>query len=610
LVLSVSLTFCIGLVGRRGAYYYCCDGIVKALLTIGIYPRVGIVFSEAAIIKVDNNMSGDGDIPPPLPANWNRCHAYNARKRRYCRQMPIPLTSAEQCSTTNSSQPRYCGNHRHLMIDIDDSLSSNEQSNEAKRQRTDEDKKKKDRGKRVPCPIDPSHFIYESSIAKHVLICPAVKLQQEIKNQEYYSEGINLGGHGRISSNSIGSETNTNDMIEIEEAKKLALAVLRVFHHVFLSSNICKNVDGSYCAPSIEQLQSITDNDIYSALEEVDLLSQVEEGISKDDKVGRLTAAIKRHNIRAGGPRHLHQIASILGHVRQNGIISSKTTSSSPLVIEMGAGRGMTGLVVAGAMGSSLKQAGSSAKVNLCIVERAGTRGKAETRIRNTEKNTYSDDDPIRLDNVNVIRVKCDLAHVDMDKAIPSQMKTESSRKVYIAKHLCGAGTDLAIKSMKSLSSPIDGCFMATCCHGLCTWSEYVGRDSFIQLFTSVGGLTSFGEKEFNLMKRWTAASVLEERKESAKPDNDNEMQEEHKDNNTEEEKGRYPNIFKVVSDMGLSCGGALLARACQRLIDYGRCEYMRNNIFNSSDSYKIELKHYVSRDITPQNALIVAARR
>ena len=552
-------------------------------------------------------MNGDGDIPPPLPANWNRCHAYNARKRRYCRQMPIPLTSVEQCSTANSSQPRYCGNHRHLMT-LEDSLSSNE----AKRQRTDGadgDKKKKDRGKRVPCPIDPSHFIYESSIAKHVLICPAVKLQQEVKNQEYYSEGINLGGHGQLSSNSIESESSINDKIDMKEAKKLALAVLRVFHHVFLSSNICKNVDGSYNTPSIEQLQSITDNDIYSALEEVDL-SKFEENNSEDGKVGRLTEAIAKHNIRAGGPRHLHQIASILGHIRQNGMISSETSSSSPLVIEMGAGRGMTGLVVSGAMGSSLKQAGSLAKVNLCIVERAGTRGKAETRIRNTEKNKYSDDDLMRLDNVDVIRVKCDLAHVDMSKAIPSKMKYESSRKVYIAKHLCGAGTDLAIKSMKSLSSPIDGCFMATCCHGLCAWSEYLGRDSFIQLFTSVGGLTSFGEKEFNLMKRWTAASVLEERKESAEPDRDNELQEEHKDNTTEEEKGRYPNIFKVVTDMGLSCGGALLARACQRLIDYGRCEYMRKNIFSSSESYKIELKHYVSRDVTPQNALIIASRR
>ena len=552
-------------------------------------------------------MSGD-DIPP-LPANWNRCHAYNARKRRYCRQMPIPLISAE-CSTTNSSQPRYCGNHRHLMT-VDD-LSSNE----AKRQRTDDadgDKKKKDRGKRVPCPIDPSHFIYESSIAKHVLICPAVKLQKEAKSQEYYSEGINLNGHGELSSSSIEPKTNTNgtsDMIDMKEAKELALAVLRVFHHVFLSSNICKNVDGSYCTPTTEQLQSITDNDIYSALEEVDL-SKNEEGISEDGKAGRLTEAIARHNIRAGGPRHLHQIASILGHVRQNGMISSETSSSSPLVIEMGAGRGMTGLVVSGAMGSSLKQAGSTAKVNLCIVEKAGTRGKAETRIRNTEKNKYADDDLIRLDNVDVIRVKCDLSHVDMDKAIPSKMKTESSKKVYIAKHLCGAGTDLAIKSMKSLSTPIDGCFMATCCHGLCTWSEFVGRrDSFIQLFTSVGGLASFGEKKFNLMKRWTAASVLEERKESAEPDKDNDMQEEHKDNTTEEEKGRYPNIFKVVCDIGLSCGGAMLARACQRIIDYGRCEYMKRNIFNSSGSYNVELKHYVSRDVTPQNALIVASKR
>ena len=532
-------------------------------------------------------------------ANWNRCHAYNARKRRYCRQMPIPLTSAEQ----NSSQPRYCGNHRHLMID---DQSSNEQSNTAKRQRTDEKKKQKDRGKRVPCPIDPSHFIYESSIAKHVLICPAVKLQQEAKNQEYYSEGINLGGHGQLSSNSIGLEANTSDMIDMEEAKELALAVLRVFHHIFLSSNICKNVDGSNCTPSIEQLQSITDNDIYSALEEVDL-SKIEESSSEDGKEGRLTAAIKRHHIRAGGPRHLHQIASILGHVRQKGMISSENSSSSPLVIEMGAGRGMTGLVVAGAMGSSLKQAGSSAKVNLCIVERAGTRGKAETRIRNTEENKYADDDPIRLDNVDVIRIKCDLAHVDMDKAIPSLMKSESSQKVYIAKHLCGAGTDLAIKSMKSFSSLIDGCFMATCCHGLCTWSEYVGRDSFIQLFTSVGGMTSFGEKEFNLLKRWTAASVLEERKEY-EPDKDNELQDEHKDNATEEEKGRYPNIFKVVDSMNIS--GAMLARAIQRLIDHGRCEYMRKNIFNASESYNIELKHYVSRDITPQNALIIASRR
>ena len=85
-------------------------------------------------------MSGDGDIPPPLPTNWNRCHAYNARKRRYCRQMPIPLTSAAE---QNSSQPRYCGNHRHLMT-VDDDQSSNEQSNTAKRQRTDEKKKQKD----------------------------------------------------------------------------------------------------------------------------------------------------------------------------------------------------------------------------------------------------------------------------------------------------------------------------------------------------------------------------------------------------------------------------------------------------------------------------------
>jgi len=607
--------------------------------------------SKTASESGPNEADADGDNAiPPLPEKWDRCHAFNERKQRYCRQMPVPLSS--QCSDIN--QPRFCGNHRHLLdewlsnhkhnLESDAELSSD--GAKVKRARTnsptdnkDGDRKKKGRGKRVPCPIDPSHFIFETAIAKHVLICPAVKQKQDVENKEYYCEGINLGGFGAMGSAKSGT------MIDLGEAKELAYAILRAFHFLFLSSDGNPNgykigtldVKGKHCTLSNQQLKNITERDIYNALPEVDL-SAVEEGTKSSKDVhsndqeakqiegtatdtkastGRLTNAVTNQRIKAGGPRHLRQIASILGHVRQNGLISTNEseTDNNPLIVEMGAGRGMTGLIVAGAMGASVGQVNSSTKVKLCLVERCGTRKKAETSVRSADKR--SKDDCLRLDRVEVTRVKCDLAHVDMSTTLQTQLGSGNpSKTVVIAKHLCGAGTDLALKSLRN-AGVIDGCVMATCCHGLCTWNEYVGRDCFLSLFCSdVGGLSTFGEKEFNLLKRWTSASVSGERpiseSGSTKID-DNGAKEEHYTGTPEEETGRYPNIFAVAKELGLSCGGKGLGRACQRLIDYGRCDYMRNNLFASDDdsskAFNVSMLHYVPSDVTPQNALIVASR-
>ena len=125
----------------------------------------------------------------------------------------------------------------------------------------------------------------------------------------------------------------------------------------------------------------------------------------------------------------------------------------------------------------------------------------------------HSNDDCLRLDLVDVTRVRCDLAHVDIRKALDTHGRHEhSSKTVVIAKHLCGAGTDLALKSLRNLAL-IDGCVFATCCHGLCNWNDYVGRNCLLSLFCSkTGGLTSFGEKQFHLMRRWASASVLDDR--------------------------------------------------------------------------------------------------
>lgn len=49
------------------------------------------------------------------------------------------------------------------------------------------------------------------------------------------------------------------------------------------------------------------------------------------------------------------------------------------------------------------------------------------------------------------------------------------------------------------------------------------------------------------------------------------------------------------------------MGRACQRLIDYGRCDYMKEAIFQN-DQVKVGISHYVKDTVTPQNAMLYAS--
>lgn len=472
-------------------------------------------------------------------------------------------------------------------------------------------KKRKDRGARIPCPIDPSHMIFESALAKHVLVCPAAMERKETCSREYYKEGTNLGGFGDLGDEGKNSDVGRDGdetTTDLAMAQQLALAVLRVFCSLFPSAVAKSNDQKKQGISSDDDLSRdilvrITEEDIYNALPEVDL-SSAEEGIAKD---------IAKHRVKAGGPRHLHQLQSILGHVRKNELIY-EANDSEHSVIEMGAGRGMLGLVTAGAMGAAQTQTttASSSKVKLYLVERSGTRGKAETKIRTATGDASQDnDDSLRLDRVEVSRIKCDLAHVHMSTALPFLEESGKRRSIVVAKHLCGAGTDLALKSLRDIarSGAVDGCVMATCCHGLCNWKDYVGRDSFLELFRGIGGLSTFSGSDFDQLRRWTSASVLEDSDHPRSAVVANDDDDEHSIG------VKSQNIYVVVKQMGLACGGKGLGRACQRLIDYGRTEYIRKHLFHRSSADRdcitadVSLCHYCSSDVTPQNALIVAKR-
>jgi len=511
------------------------------------------------------------------------------------------------------------------------------------------------KGRRIPCPIDPSHEIYESRLAKHIKICPAARRKVNDASLPYYRDSVNCGGFGsllsdegedvdespRLTKKSKSNEdtciavTNSCSCITREWAKELALRVLDAYDRLFLDgSNHGTHTPTTKLAPErIKYLSSLTFNRLIEGISTEDL--------SQSEFDAGLQLSISAQKIKSGGQRHLRQIGSIVGHLRAMDLLpplplkqpqqhdakeednkrNDNEEQQVDTILEMGAGRGMTGLVAAGAL------AASSGSAKLILVERSGTRGKAETTIRRAidgrsgHDNNVDERPYMNLAGLNMCRIKCDLAHVHLPTAMDIDNKGSSEESVkniaVVAKHLCGAGTDLALKSLQPISHHIAGCVMATCCHGVCNWNDYVGRDYLGRVFNHADG--SFGRNEFDTLKYWggmgSAPTVpehmpsdVQKQQQGEKPEEEGE--DKHDKKLVYEDRRTEDRISDVVRDLGLACGSKALGRACQRLIDYGRVEYMKNVLFKDANVDGTRMQHYVNPDVTPQNALLMSKCR
>jgi tRNA:m4X modification enzyme len=139
---------------------------------------------------------------------------------------------------------------------------------------------------------------------------------------------------------------------------------------------------------------------------------------------------------------------------------------------------------------------------------------------------------------------------------------------------------------------------LATCCHGVCAWNHYVGRNFLTTQFND-----GFGAEEFELLRKWSTGTV-------AITANGIEKDNEHQPASGPDNDSRDPyGVTVIVDSLKLNCGIQGLGRACQRLIDAGRCDYMEKTLFESG-THKVEMYHYVDSSVTPQNAVIVARKK
>lgn len=157
-----------------------------------------------------------------------------------------------------------------------------------------------------------------------------------------------------------------------------------------------------------------------------------------------------------------------------------------------------------------------------------------------------------------------------------------------VSKHLCGAATDLALRSLATFSTN-PACkpstiLIALCCHHRCDWNIYVAKNYLLE--------RHFKPEEFSLLCGLTSWATCG----TGKPRNPDKNE---KSSEVTDEKfvDRYDRLNLPRSkreDIG---------RKAKRILDMGRCHYIKETIGIAN----VKLAFYVDANFTLENVVLVA---
>ena len=546
------------------------------------------------------------DIPAPIPLyapKPNRCSFFLKRKMRYCTVPRLP----------NSV---WCGNHQHLAAGYDDDGAM------LTRSKTQE---KRGGQRRLPCPLDPKHTVYERELNAHLQVCNVKKETRGLEGQPFYRVGANSGAAGRATHTSAPAATAPT--LTIEEVR----ALFAKARH--LASEKRPHPRGD----TIEQL-------------------------IKGPVATKILASIESNNVTSEAKaRHVIQQASLISHLDRRGLLYNRSTC-----VEMGAGRGTLGQAVHLAF----------PKARVMLVERSGVKFKADAPFRRTGEGSYFE--RYRLD-IRDLWIK--------GLALPSSVAAQSPPLVFMGKHVCGVATDLSLRAVANFLQAADetktrnegkvdeevieegattaladieigngtgkkevkenvnvGVVIATCCYHVCNYDDYVGVETWEKEFKLtradfvvaqrsacwVPSLTSSrGHRHKSRARKAAAAATAAATTttttttttaaaavaaaaaaaaagEGKEGGNEIEVEEQAGEGKEEGEKGNEEggeegeDEFSSHKDLSRE-EKIQIGWACKRLIDYGRLQFLR------ASGLQAECVVYCEPDVSPENSCILA---
>lgn len=415
--------------------------------------------------------------------------------------------------------------------------------------------------KRILCPLDPKHTVYEDQLTKHLKKCNS----REKPKPDFFIQDINAG---------------LNDETEIPEQL------------VPISSL------------SEEQLESL-----------IKKLRKASEGLNSTlkDQIMYHPALHDALNDPKNGDsatKHLKQQASILGNIEKLKLLGPRRC-----FVEFGAGKGKLSHWV----DIALKDA---EKVHFILVEKVTTRFKVDGKHR--KKNSVFERLQIDIqhlclnkipllskEKLPVVGIGKHLCGVATDLALRCLVETyaascEERNEEPLAKRIKNDKTEKEIntlakegneKNVPEKWTPVAGIVIALCCHHRCDWRHYVGKEYFRAL--------GLGAVEFHYFQRMSSWATCGMRKTSLEASNlTTKRKDKHSDASEEHDDGGC----RITDDSAESVPGFLtveekkkIGHLCKLLIDQGRVEYLQQKGFSPA------LQYYTDPLVSLENVLLTA---
>jgi len=379
---------------------------------------------------------------------------------------------------------------------------------------------------RVQCPHG-NHTVAKSSLAKHVKICPDYVKLKDLESKPYFERGFNKGLDTKVNLPHVEGKNTLSRrrfaLIQLMGEKGFQDLLDKIER---LHSDLeCSSREKSYIEPSSMGASSIPEGD------------------------HQRRSLMKK--------KHSSQQDSIIGNMMKWGFLEHPKTVK---YMEFGSGKGyLTGRMI---------DCVPSVQ-DVVLIDRTSFKLKVDRNLRDK----------------NLQRVRCDIADFN-----PSKVENPSAWVAY-GKHLCGPATDMTIRCVAN-QMHTDGCkpmglAIASCCHHLTSWDQYIGHEFMNE--------HDISPEEFELMCYMCAWATCGH----SSSKNTLKQQDDHDNDCMKHEHGPWRPQATIGRARRIEIG-----IKCKDLIDRGRILYCRQVLeWNAADVT------FVDSSISLENRLLLAKR-
>jgi tRNA:m4X modification enzyme len=309
--------------------------------------------------------------------------------------------------------------------------------------------------RRVPCPCDPRHSVFESRLEGHLRICSTIKQQTELDIQPWYRPDLHA----------LAPETDTDDGEGAHfDLDGLSPATLCALVERLRAAHASIAV-GRFCDAPVVVAPAQLSNQGKHVVQSAAIAARALDGAPADASPSVYI------ELGAGNACLSEALALATGAIAAAPAAEPAAHAHARPPTDRSKGRRGRAAAVDPAV---------AARATFLLVDRIVPRRKSD-----------------RLLGEAGLRLKTDLAHLDL-AGVAQLWAQPGRRRCALAKHLCGGAADVTLRAVThrgaleaaaamtaGAAEPPPACAfdditIATCCHHRCSWATYANREALL----------------------------------------------------------------------------------------------------------------------------------